>query len=88
MKTFFPLLAHSNKDFVCILPSLHDLNLQSIHKTHTSQAGMIYMSELIWFSRIHREIVPIPQLCKPCTKKGKNLKQRIPNNKHTNLINL
>ena len=49
---------------------------------------MMYMAQLIWFPRIHREIVIMAQRCKPCTAIGKNLKSIIPKNKHTHLNNL
>ena len=71
-----------------IPPNLREIALQSIHKTHTGQAGMMYMAKLIWLPRIHREIVLIPQRCKPSTSIGKNLKPIIPKNKHTHLPNL
>ena len=71
-----------------IPPNLRDIALQSIHKTHTGQAGMMYKAQLIWFPRIHMEIVLIAQECKPCTRIGKNLKQVTPKNKHTHLLNL
>ena len=67
---------------------LRDIALHSMHKTHTGQAGMMYMAQLICFPRIHREIVLLAQRCKPCTFIGKNLKSIIPKNKHTNLNNL
>ena len=63
-------------------PQLRDIALHSIHKTHTGQAGMMFMAQLIWFPRIHREIVLIAQRCKPCAKIGKNLKTIIAKN-HT-----
>ena len=66
--------------------SSRDITLQSIQKTYTGQAAMIYMSQLIWFPRIHREI--IAQRCKPCTMIGKNLKPVIPKSNQTNLNNL
>ena len=71
-----------------IPPNLLDIALQSIHKTHTGQAGMMYMAQLIWFPRIHSEIVLIAQKCKPCTLIGTNLKPLIPKNKQTHLRNL
>ena len=71
-----------------IPPNLRDIALHSIHKTHTGQAGMMYMAQLIWFPRIHREIVLMAQKCKPCTAIGKNLKSIIPKNKHTHLNDL
>ena len=71
-----------------IPPNLRDIALQSIHKTHTGQAGMMYMAQLVWFPRIHREIFIKAQRCKPCTAIGKNLKSIIPKNKHTHLNNL
>ena len=71
-----------------IPPNLRDIALQQVHKTHTGQAGMMYVAQLIWFHRIHRDIVLIAQRCKPCTLRGKNLKPLIPENKHTHLPNL
>ena len=64
---------------------LRDITSQSIHKTHTGQAAMMYMSQLVWFACIHRELVLIARRCKPCTMIGKNLKSVIPKSKHTNL---
>ena len=49
---------------------------------------MMYTAQLIWFPRIHMEIVLIAQECKPCKRIGKNLKQVMPKNKHTHLLNL
>ena len=40
---------------------------------------------MIWFPRIHREIVTLTQNCKPCIKIGKNLKPKIPKSKLANL---
>ena len=52
-------------------PQLRDIVL---HKTHTGQAGMMFMAQLIWFPRKLREMVLIAQRCKPCTNIGKNFK--------------
>ena len=71
-----------------IPPNLRVIILHSIHITHTGQAGMIYMAHLIWFPRLHREIVLMSQSCKPCTLISKNLKSKIPKNKHAQLHNL
>ena len=68
-----------------IPPNSLDIALQSIHKTHTGLAGM---TQIIWFPRIHREIVLIAQRCKPCTRIGKKLKPVRPKNKDTHLPNL
>ena len=59
--------------------------IDSVHKTHPGQAGMIYLTQLIWYPQIHRDIVALAQRCKQCTKTGKNLKPIIPKNKHTEL---
>ena len=59
--------------------------IDSVHKTHPGQAGMIYLAQLIWYSQIHRDIVALAQRCKQSTKTGKNLKPIIPKNKHTSL---
>ena len=64
------------------------MQLHSIHKTHTGQAGMMFVAQLIWFPRIHREIVLIAQRFKPCTKIDNNLKPVIPKNIHTKLKRL
>ena len=72
-----------------IPPNLRDIVLQSIHKTHTGQVGMMYMAQLILFPRIHRENVLIAQRCKPCTRLGKKLKPvMLKTKKHTHLPNL
>ena len=49
---------------------------------------MMYTAQLIWFPRIHQEIVLIAQRCKPCTIIGKNLKPIVAKNKYTNLTEL
>ena len=69
-------------------PQLRDIALQSILKTHTGQAGMMFMAQLLWFPRIHREIVLIEQSCKPCTTIGKKLKPVITKYAHTELKTL
>ena len=47
--------------------------IDSVHKTHPGQAGMIYLAQLIWYTQIHRDVVALAQRCKQCTKTGKNL---------------
>ena len=59
--------------------------IDSVHKTHLGQAGMIYLAQLIWYPQIHRDIVALAQRSKQCTKTGKNLKPIIPKNKYTEL---
>ena len=46
--------------------------MNSIHRKHPGQSGMIHLANLIWFPRIHREIVTLTQNCQPCIKIGKN----------------
>ena len=52
--------------------------MNSIHRNHPGQSGMIHLANLIWFPRIHREIVTLTQNCQPCIKIGKKLKSIIP----------
>ena len=59
--------------------------IDSVHKTHPGQAGMVYLAQLIWYLPIHRDIVALAQRCKQCTKTGKNLKPITPKNKYTEL---
>ena len=42
--------------------------IDSVHKTHQGQAGMIYLAQLIWYPEIHRDVVALAQRCKQCTK--------------------
>ena len=51
--------------------------MNSIHRKHPGQTGMMHLANLIWFPRIHREIVTLTQNCQPCIKIGKNLKPLI-----------
>ena len=44
---------------------------------------MMFKAQLIWFPRIHWEIVLIAQKCIPCRATGKNLNTLIPQNTHT-----
>ena len=44
--------------------------MNSIHKKHPGQSGMMHLANLIWFPRIHREIVTLTQNCQPCIKIG------------------
>ena len=46
---------------------------------------MMHLANLIWFPRIHREIVTLTQNCQPCIKIDKNLKPIIPKSKIANL---
>ena len=59
---------------------LRKLIMNSIHRNHPGQSGMMHLANLIWFSRIHREIVILNQNCPPCIKIGKNVKPIIPKN--------
>ena len=36
---------------------LRKLVIDSVHKTHPGQAGMIYLAQLIWYPQIHRDVV-------------------------------
>ena len=59
--------------------------MNAIHRKHPGQTGMMHLANLIWFPRIHREIVTLTQNCQPCIKIGKNLKPLIPKNKISEL---
>ena len=59
--------------------------MNAIHRKHPGQTGMMHLANLIWFPRIHREIVTLTQNCQPCIKIGKNLKPLIPKNKTSQL---
>ena len=61
------------------------LIMNSIHRNQPGQSGMMHLANLIWFPRIHREIVTLTQNCQPCIKIGKNLKPIIPKPKFTQL---
>ena len=62
--------------------------MNAIHRKHPGQSGMMHLANLIWFPRIHREIVTPTQNCQPCIKIGKNLKPLIPKNKISELPQL
>ena len=55
--------------------------MNSIHRNHPGESGMMHLANLIWFPRIHREIVTLTQNFQPRIKIGKNLKPIIPNSK-------
>ena len=59
--------------------------MNSIHRNHPGQSGMMHLANMIWFPRIHREIVTLTQNCQPCIKIGKNLKPIIPKSQLANL---
>ena len=59
--------------------------INAIHRKHPGQTGMMHLANLIWFPRIHREIVTLTQNCQPCIKIGKNLKPLIPKNRTSEL---
>ena len=68
------------------IPSeLRKLIMNSIHRKHPGQTGMMHLANLTWFPRIHRENVTLTQNCQPCIKIGKNLKSLIPENKISKL---
>ena len=61
------------------------LIMNSIDRNHPGQSKMMHLANLIWFPRIHREIVTLTQNCQPCIKIGLNLKRIIPKSKFTQL---
>ena len=62
--------------------------MNAIHRKHPGQSGMMHLANLIWFPRIHREILTLTQNCQLCIKIGKNLKPLIPKNKISELPQL
>ena len=60
---------------------LRKLIRNSIHRKHPGQSETMHLANLIWFPRIHREIVRLTQNCQPCIKIGKNFKPIIPTRK-------
>ena len=64
---------------------LRKLIMNSIHRNHPGQSGMMHLANMIWFPRIHREIVTLTKNCQPCIKIGKNLKPIIPKSHLANL---
>ena len=59
--------------------------MNAIHRKHPGHTGMMHLAILIWFPRLHREIVTLTQKCQPCITKGKNLKPIIPKNRTSEL---
>ena len=59
--------------------------MNAIHRKRPGQTGMMHLANLIWFPRLHREIVTLFQNCQPCIKIGKNLKPLIPKNRKSEL---
>ena len=64
---------------------LRKLVMNSIHRNHPGQSGMMHLANFIWFPIIHREIVTLTQNYQPCIKIGKNLKPIIPKSKIAHL---
>ena len=64
-----------------ISTQLREKVMNSIHRNHPGQSGMMHLANLIWFPRIHREIVTLTQNCQPRIKIGKNLNPIIPKSK-------
>ena len=59
---------------------LKQLVLDTIHHKHPGQVGMLALAKLVWWPRIHSEIVSKAKACRHCIEKGKNLKPIIPKN--------
>ena len=57
---------------------LQNTIINTVHRTHPGQVGMIRLANLIWFPHIHRTIKLRAENCKQCTDQGKNLKPIIP----------
>ena len=68
-------------DYRFMVPSkLKQLVIYSLHQTHPGQTGVLRLADLVWFSRIDRDITTKTQSCGDCIKKGKNLKPLITKN--------
>ena len=62
-----------------VIPNkLKGLVLETIHNKHPGQAGMLSLTQLIWYPHIRSDIVAQAQTCRHCIEKGKNLKPLIP----------
>ena len=57
---------------------LQNTIINTVHRTHPGQVGMMRLANLIWFPHIHRTIKLRAENCKLCTDQGKNLKPIIP----------
>ena len=57
---------------------LQNTIINTLHRTHPGQVGMIRLANLIWFPHIHRTVKLRTENCKQCTDQGKNLKPLIP----------
>ena len=66
---------------VAIPNSIKEAVLESIHMTHPGRWGMISLSQYVWWSYMHREVLAKTSDCVPCTDIGKNLKPIIPKSK-------
>ena len=47
--------------------------LDSLHQRHPRQSGMLRLTDLVWFPRIHRDVTAKIQSCGDYIKKCKNL---------------
>ena len=59
---------------------LRKLVINSVHRDHPGKSGMIHLTNLIWFRRIHREFIRLTQNCPHCIKIVKNLESIISKN--------
>ena len=60
----------------------------AIHRNHPGQSGMMHLANLIWFPKIHRQIVILTENCTPRIKIDKNLKPVTPKSLTTQLPTL
>ena len=65
-------LNYDNK--LVIQNKIKGMVLETIHKKHPGQAGMLALAQFIWYPNIHLDIVAQAQACRQCTEKGKNIK--------------
>ena len=57
---------------------LQNTIVNTVHRTHPGQVGMLRLANLIWFPHIQRTIKLRAENCKQCTDQGKNLKSLFP----------
>ena len=61
-------------DKIAIPSCLQRAVLSRLHHSHPGQEAMVDTEQLLWWPRIHRDIVNLCKNCRECTQFGKNLK--------------
>ena len=54
--------------------------LHRLHQGHPGQEAMLELSNYLWWSHMHKDIVNLAEECRSCTRYGKNFKYLIPKN--------